>query len=71
MQTDQDFKPGVIFQAVRLVGLGIPVTKVGRRFQVPHYRVRFWVSRYANLTVEQVKGAVEKHRPGRPRKAGN
>jgi hypothetical protein len=68
MQTDQDFKPEVIFQAVKLVALGIPMSRVGRRFGVPHYRVRFWAIRYSELTLDQLKRETEKHRPGRPRK---
>jgi transposase len=67
MQTDQDFKPNVIQQAVKLVALGISYSRVGRRFGVPHYRVRFWVKRYEGLSVEEIAKGIIRHRPGRPR----
>lgn len=67
MPTDLDFKPNVIFQAIRLVtGVGVPVSKVARRFEVPNHRVRYWVKRYSNLKVEEIETERIKHKPGRP-----
>lgn len=67
MPIDQDFKPTMIFNAIRLVGLGLPVSKVARRYELPHHRVRFWVQRYKGLSIQQIASEVENHKPGRKR----
>lgn len=71
MPADQAYKPETIKEALRLMGEGVPATRVSKTLNVPASTVRRWAARYAPAaSVQEIaKTAASLRGVGRPRES--